>query len=118
MQRNNASIGYTDSNLSCLCFTCNIAIGTFTITDAISSTEAIFRIDCLSFDRIVPGCEGGAYVPDNIQVVNVYINMAKSSQSQEKFEEWLARMKRQGANKLKANLMSGIRRAQARNRPS
>ncbi|KAI8064711.1 hypothetical protein BC940DRAFT_335112 [Gongronella butleri] len=41
-------------------------VGTFNVND---NRDTHLRIDCLSFDRIVPGREGGQNVPGNIQVV-------------------------------------------------
>ncbi|KAI8065787.1 hypothetical protein BC940DRAFT_71668 [Gongronella butleri] len=76
-------------------------------------SNAKFRLDSLSFDRIVPGCRGGLYEPTNIQVINIYLNLAKAAMSQEDFQTWWARMTSIGADKLKANLLAGVRRAQA-----
>ncbi|KAI8065949.1 hypothetical protein BC940DRAFT_320272 [Gongronella butleri] len=73
--------------------------------------------DRLSFDRIVPECEGGQYVMGNIQVLKYYVNTAKRATTQAVLKLWIARMTKLGAKRLKKNLMASIRRAEARQGP-
>ncbi|KAI8066839.1 hypothetical protein BC940DRAFT_347313 [Gongronella butleri] len=89
--------------------------GTFTSDKLPAQSRSMnYRMDALSFDRVVPAAMGGEYTANNIQVVSVYVNIAKGKLPQDKFDLWLERMGQQGSEQLKDNLKAAIRRAEAR----